>query len=282
MYSILFTIKLKLWLLSFYVLKVKYGSNCQCRSCWLPKDPRLSLSDASPVTLWWELCRGAAMMEKTQPRGLCFHSRCGNCAQFKEALSRRRSIVLNGSQPKAALLFPLFQPWVYQTWCDKTNEQLQDNLSPTSPFSNCPRILCIFSSFIKGSRALDLQDFVFWMHELGVPLSFCLKYELVCGKGAPCSSCNRVCVGIWAWFVSAWICIVLLFSTGICITFIVCPENQSQQASYPHFQCSCMVTFATPCVTSYVQTLYSTELLPQQVTVEFPMKRRCFELSWSA
>lgn len=50
------------------------------------------------------------MMEKPPQMDSCFYSVCGNTAQFKEAPSLRRPIVLNGRHPKAALLFPPFYP----------------------------------------------------------------------------------------------------------------------------------------------------------------------------
>lgn len=110
--------------------------NYQNSSVW-------ALSDVSAVTLWWELCSGLAMMEKPPLRGSCFHSLCGNGAQFKEAPSLRSPIVLNGSQPKAALLFPLFQPQLYQTWCDRIAWP-----APGSPSRNPSPTSCDFSHFL--------------------------------------------------------------------------------------------------------------------------------------
>ncbi len=81
----------------------------------------------------------AAMMEKPPLRGSCFYALCGNSAQFKEAPSLWSPIVLNGSQPKAALLFPLFQPQLYQTLCDRIAWPVPGSPS-RNPFSNI--LLC--------------------------------------------------------------------------------------------------------------------------------------------
>ena len=119
---------------------------------------------------WWK---------NTPPRGSYFHSLCGNSAQFKEALSLRSPIVLNGSQPKAVLLFPFCQPQLYQTWCGliawPAPGSTSRNSSPTSS-ALLSLNACFSSSSVKGSQGifwhltcsvdLRIRAFVFWRHIL--------------------------------------------------------------------------------------------------------------------
>lgn len=125
------------------IQKLLYLFNHKYSSGW-------ALSDVSAVTLWWELCSRPAMMEKPPLRVSCFHSLRGNSSQFKETPSPRNPIVLNGSRPKAALLFPLFQPQRYQTLCDWIAWT-----PPGSPSHNpSPTSSCVLSLILLCQKSL--------------------------------------------------------------------------------------------------------------------------------
>lgn len=101
-------------------------------------------------------------MEKPPLRGSCFHSVCGNRAQFKEAPSLRGPIVLNGSHPKAALLFPLFhynraRPDVTSNLANQLQDHPAEVMTPTFNY-----LLVQFLHHRKSGHFWSLKPFVFW------------------------------------------------------------------------------------------------------------------------
>lgn len=163
-----------------------------------------AFSDALYRKLGWELCSGPAMMEKPPLRGSCFHSLCGNRAQFKEAPSLRGPIVFNGSHPKAALLFPLFQLQPCQTWCDQqpgqpasgspcwgydSNIQRLARPVPTSQEIGAFLILeafCFVKTFSVRAQKAAQSGRVFLLHCVlgGICMWFILDFALCCSVSA--------------------------------------------------------------------------------------------------
>lgn len=121
-------------------------------------------------------------MEKPPLRGSCFHSLYGNRAQFKEAPSLRSPIVLNGIGPRAALLFPLFQPQLCQTWSNRTALGSTSRGYDSNILLSLLQLSCIRNSFAFPVRPSirPSQDAV---SHLGIRLVVLIKdLKLLCSE----------------------------------------------------------------------------------------------------
>lgn len=154
---------------------------------------KLTCAARSAVPPWWEPwwepwcepCGGRAgrrpVMEKPPQSVSCFLSACGNSAQFKEAPSLRSPIVFGGSRPGAALLFPSFQPRLWQTCCDRAagcRGCPAGVTTPTCSQSLLPVTLCQWnSSLVLFFHRRKLKENPSFLAFKNLGLTFCKEMQ---------------------------------------------------------------------------------------------------------
>lgn len=179
--------------------------------CALLHTPEVNVcSPISCSTLMGTLRAGGwPVMEKPPQSILCFLSACGNSSQFKEAPSLRSPIVFGGSRPGAALLFPSFQPRLWQSCCERAAGYRgcpAGVTTPTCSQSSLPLLLCPWnSSLVPFFHRRKLKENPSFLAFKNLGLTFCkeMQYKSKKLSGAGLGLLPVTLCGLWGSYCAA-------------------------------------------------------------------------------